>query len=61
MLHLTFPPNPKPNIGLPWGRPGLHGITRGNRFNPIKTEQYNMQNKDTIDFSKTDVVKPTPK
>ena len=32
-----------------------------NRFNPIKTEWYNMQDRDTIDFNKIDIVKPTPK
>ena len=32
-----------------------------NRFNPIKTEQYIMQDRDTIDFNKIDIIKPDPK
>ena len=29
MLHLTFLPNPNPNIDMSWARPGLDGLTRG--------------------------------
>ena len=32
-----------------------------NRVYPIKTEQYNTQDRDTIDFNKIDIIKPTPK
>ena len=31
------------------------------RFNPLKIERYNMQDRDTIDFNKIDIVKPIPK
>ena len=31
------------------------------RFNPIKTEHYNMQGRETTDFRKVDVIEPTPK
>ena len=32
-----------------------------NRFNPIKTEHYNMQNKEMTDFRKVNLIKLTPK
>ena len=61
ILHLTFPPKPKPNIDIPQGRPGLDGLTRGIDLNPIKTEWYNMQDRHTIHFNKIDIIKPNPK
>ena len=30
-----------------------------NRFNPIKTEHYNMQNREMMDFRKVNLIKPT--
>ena len=60
MLCLTSLLNHNPNVDVPWGRPGLDGLTGGIDLILIKTEWYNTQDRDTTDFNKIDIVKPTP-
>ena len=56
-----FSAQPQPKCRCTLGKTRTRWSNWRNRFNPIKTEQYNMQDRDTIDFNKTDIVKPTPK
>ena len=56
-----FSAKPQPKYRCTSGKNRTRWSKQGNRFNPIKTEWYNMQDRDTIDFNKIDIVKPTPK
>ena len=56
-----FSNQPQPKHRCTPGKTRTRWYNQRNRFNLIKTEQYNTQNKDTIDFRKIDVVKPNPK
>ena len=61
--HATsyFSAQPQPKCRHTSGKTRTRWSNWRNRFNPIKTEQYNMQDRDTIDFNKIDIIKPTPK
>ena len=56
-----FPTQPQPKQRCTSGKTRTRWSNWRHRFNPMKTECYNMQDKETIDFNKIDVVKPTPK
>ena len=56
-----FPTQPQPNHRHTSGKTRTRWSNQRNRFNPIKTEHYNMQNREMADFRKVDVIKPTPK
>ena len=38
MLHLTFPPNPNPNVDIPQGRTKLGGLTEGINLTQSKSK-----------------------
>ena len=61
--HATsyFSAQPQPKCRSTSGKTRTRWSNWRNGFNPIKTEWYNTQDKDTIDFNKIDIVKPTPK
>ena len=61
--HATpyFPTQPQPKCRCILGKTRTRWSNQRHRFNPIKTEHYNMQDRETTDFNKIDVVKPTPK
>ena len=56
-----FSAQPQPKCICTWGKTRTRWSNWRNRFNPIKTEWYNMQDRDTIDFNKIDIIKPTLK
>ena len=56
-----FPTQPQPKHRHTSGKTRTRWSNGRNRFNPIKMEHYNTQNKETTDFGKDDLVKPTPK
>ena len=56
-----FSTQPKPKCRHTSGKTRTRWSNQRNRYNPIKTEWYNTQDRDTIDFYKIDIVKPTPK
>ena len=60
--HATsyFSAQPQPKCRHTSGKTRTRWSNQRNWFNPIKTEWYNMQDRDTIDFNKIDIVKPTP-
>ena len=61
--HATsyFSTQPQPKHRPTSGKTRTRWSNWRNQFNPIKTEWYNMQDRDPIDFNKIDIVKPTPK
>ena len=61
--HATpyFPTQPQPKHRHTSGKTRTRWSNQSHRFNPIKTERYNMQNREMTDFNKIDIVKPTPK
>ena len=59
MPYFSDQPQPKHRHTL--GKTRTRWSNQRNRFTPIKTEWYNMQDRDIIDFSKIDIIKPTPK
>ena len=52
---------PQPKCRCTSGKTRTRWSNQRNRFNPIKTEHYNTQNRETIDFRKVDLIKPTSK
>ena len=56
-----FSVQPQPKCRHTLGKTRTRWSNWRNWFNPIKTEWYNVQDRDTIDFNKIDIVKPTPK
>ena len=56
-----FSTQPQPKCRHTLGKTRTIGSNQRNRLNLIKTEWYNMQDRDTIDFNKIEIVKPTPK
>ena len=56
-----FPTQPQPKHRHTSGKTRTRWSNQRNRFNPIKTEHYNMQNKEMTGFRKVDIIKPTPK
>ena len=59
MSYFSTQPQPKHRCTL--GKTRTRWSNQRNRFNPIKTEQDNTQNKDMTDFSKIDIVRSTHK
>ena len=56
-----FPTQPQPKHRHTSGKTRTRWFNWRNRFNPIKTEHYNMQNREMMDFRKVDLIKPSPK
>ena len=56
-----FPTQPQPKQRHTSGKTRTRWSNWRHRFNPIKTEHYNMQNREMIDFRKVEVTEPTPK
>ena len=56
-----FPTQPQPKCRCTSGKTRTRWSNWRHRFNPIKTEHYNTQDRETMDFNKIDIVKPTPK
>ena len=56
-----LPTQPQPKHGRITGKTRTRWSNCRNRFNPIKTLHYNMQNREMTDFRKVDLIKPTPK
>ena len=56
-----FSAQPQPECRCTLGKTRTRWSNWRYRFNPIRIEQYNMQDRNTIDFNKTDIAKPTPK
>ena len=61
--HATpyFSAQPQPKCRCTLEKTMTRWSNQRNRFNPIKTEWYNMQDRDTVDFNKIDIVKCNPK
>ena len=61
--HATsyFSAQPQPKCRCTLGKTRTRLSNQRNQFNPIRTEWYNTQDKDTIDFNKIDIIKPAPK
>ena len=58
----SYPPSqPQPKCRHTSGMTRTRWSNQRNRFNLIKTECCNMQNKETMDFRKVNLIKPTPK
>ena len=55
-----FSTQPQPKCRHTLGKTRTRWSNQRNQFNTIKREWYNMQDRDTIDFKKIDIVKPTP-
>ena len=58
---LYFPTQPQPKCRCTSGKTRTRWSNCRHRFNPIKTEHFNMQDREMIDFRKVDVIEPTPK
>ena len=56
-----FPTQPQPKHRHTSGKTTTRWSNWRNRFNPIKTEHYNTQNREMTDFRKIDLIKLTPK
>ena len=56
-----FSAQPQPKHRCTLGKTRTRWSNQRNRFNPIKTEWYNMQGRDTIDFNKIDIIKASTK
>ena len=56
-----FPTQPQPKHRHTSGKTRSMWSNQRNRFNLIKMDHYNIQNKETKDFRKMDLIKPTPK
>ena len=56
-----FPTQPQPKCRHTSGKTRTRWSNQRNKFNLIKTEHYNMQNKEMTDFRKIDLIQPTPK
>ena len=56
-----FSAQPQPKQRCTLGKTRTKWSNQRNRFNPIKTEWYDMQDRDIIDFNKIEIVKTTPK
>ena len=56
-----FPTQPQPKCRCTLGKTRTRWSNWWHRFNPIKTEQYNTQDREMTDFNKIDIVKPTSK
>ena len=56
-----FPTKPQPKCRHTLGKTRTRWSNQRHRFNPIKMEHYNMQDREKTDFNKIDVVKPNPK
>ena len=59
MPYFLTQPQPKQRCTL--GKTRTRWSNWRHRFNPIKTEHYNMQDQETNDFRKLDIIEPTPK
>ena len=55
-----FSAQPQPKCRCTSGKTRTRWSNQRTRFNPIKTEQYNMQERDTIDFNKIDIISLNP-
>ena len=55
-----FPTQPQPKQRHTSGKTRTRWSNWRHRFNPIKTEHYNMQDQETNDFRKLDIIEPTP-
>ena len=56
-----FPTLPQCKQRYPSGKTRTRWSNQRHRFDPIKTEHYNTEDQETIDFRKTDIIEPTPK
>ena len=56
-----FSAQPQPKCRHTLGKTRTRWSNQRNHCNPIKMEWYNTQDRDTIDFNKIDIIKPTPK
>ena len=56
-----FPTQPQPKYRHALGKTRTRWSNWSHRFNPIKTECYNMQDREMTDFRKVDMIEPTPK
>ena len=56
-----FPTQPQPKHRCTSGKTSSRWSYQRHRFNPMKTEHYNMQDRETTDFRKVDMIELTPK
>ena len=56
-----FPTEPQPKYRCTSGKTRTRWSNQRHRFNPIKTECYNMQDREMTDFRKVDMIELTPK
>ena len=56
-----FPTQPQPKCRCTLEKTRTRCSNQRHRFNPIKIECYNMQDRETMDFNKIDILEPTPK